>query len=174
MLCLSSGSASFGGAFEGQLRHYTANWVFNYVNLPLNITHIFSISIVFSASDQSISVDVIHSSDSLRLYDLQPGTWQLPALMSGRKMAAVWVWWSAVTVAWRYLQTKLITITFASAPSHRRILLVFPSLLLSRLSSSSFPSPAVLCFFFFLFTLHLFFHTDTHWAMCCWLQSFAN
>ena len=143
----------------------SANWVFKYVNLPLNITHIFSISIVFSASDQSISVDVIHSSDSLRLYDLQPGTRQLPALMSGRKMAAVWVWWSAVTVAWRYLQTKLITITFASAPSHRRILLVFPSLLLSRLSSSSFPSPAVLCFFFFC-SLYICFSTRTHTEPC--------
>lgn len=75
-----------------------------------------------------------------------------------RKMATVWV------DICRYLQLKHITITFASAPSHRHILLhllVFPSLLLSH-PTSTFPSSAVL----FFVSFYICFSTRTHTEPC--------
>lgn len=82
-------------------------------------------------------------------------TRQLPALMSEENGRIVS----------RYLQLKRITITFDSAPSHRRILLhlllVFPSLLLSH-PTSTFPSSAV----FFFVSFYICFSTRTHAEPC--------
>lgn len=107
----------------------------------------FSLSIVFSVADQSISGDVKRLSCTL----------QLPALMSEENGHR----------ASRYLQIFAdicITITFASAPSHRRVLLhllVFPSLLLSH-PTSTFPSSA----FLFFVSFYICFSTRTHTEPC--------